>query len=54
MTNIITIKEIIKIGTDQVVEIREFNLVVEYSVDKIIETDQGMNKAIGVTLGEET
>ena len=44
MTNIITIREIIK----------EFHLVVESSMDKITEVNQHMNKAIGMTLEEET
>ena len=47
------IREIINIGTDQIVEIDEFHLVVEYIVVKIIETDQDMNRIIGMTLGEE-
>ena len=54
MTNIITTREMIKLCIDQVVEIEEFHLVVEFSVDKITEVDQGMNKAIGMTLDEET
>ena len=53
MTSIIMIKEIIRIGIDQMGEIGEFNLVVEFSMDRIIEKDQGVNKAIGTTLGEE-
>ena len=32
----------------------EFHLVVEYSVDKITEIDQGMNRIVGMTLGEKT
>ena len=48
MTNEIMIKEIIRIGIDQVVETEEFHM------DKIIEVDRGMNKAIGMTLEEET
>ena len=40
-------------GIDQIVEIEKSNLVVEFSMDKIIEVDQGMNKTIGMTLGEE-
>ena len=47
MTNIIVIKEMIRIGIDQVVEI-------EFSMDKIKEVDQSINKAIGTILGEET
>ena len=35
-------------------EIGEFHLLVEFSMDKIIEVDQGMNRAIGITLEEET
>ena len=54
MTNIITIREMIKIGIDQVVGIEEFHLVVEVIMDKITKVDQGMNKIIGVTLEEET
>ena len=54
MTNVMMIKEIIRIGKDQVGEIGEFHLVVEFSMDKITEVYQGMNKAIGVTLEEET
>ena len=49
MTDIIIIREIIKIGTDQTAEIEEFHLVIDYSMDKIIETDQGMNRIIGMT-----
>ena len=48
MTNIIMIKEIIRICIDQVAETGEF------SMDKITEVDQGINKAIGTILGEET
>ena len=50
MTNVIMIRDIFRIGIDQVVEIGEFHLLVEFSVDKIIEIDQGMNKAIGMML----
>ena len=53
MTDAIMIREMIKIGIHQIVEIGEFHLVVEYSVDKIKEAYQGMNRAIGMTLGEE-
>ena len=53
MTNIIMIREIIRIGIDQVVEIREFHLVVEFNMDKIIEVDQGMYISMGMTLEEE-
>ena len=41
------IKGIIKIGIDQIAEIEEFNLVVEINVDRGIEVDQDMDKAIG-------
>ena len=34
-------------------EIEESNLVVEFIMDKITEVDQGMDKAIGMTLREE-
>ena len=47
MTNVIMIKEIIRIGLDQIVEIREFSMGI------ITEVDQGMNKTIGMTIGEE-
>ena len=46
------ISEVIKIDIDQIVEIEEFNLVVELSMDKI-EVDQGMNKITGMIIGEE-
>ena len=39
MTDIIMTREIIKIGIDQTAKIEEFHLVVEYGVEKIIETD---------------
>ena len=53
MKHVIMIIEIIKIGIDQVVEIEEFYLGVEYSVEKIKETDQGPNRIIGMALGDE-
>ena len=43
----------IRIDTDQTVEIAESNLVVDFVMDKMAEVDQGMDKAIGITLGEE-
>ena len=52
MTNIIIIKEIIKIGIDPVVEITEFHLVVGFSVDKNIEIEQDMDKILGLILEE--
>ena len=53
MTDIIMIKEIIKRGIDQMVEIEESNLMVEFRMYKTIEVDQGMNKTTGMTVGEE-
>ena len=54
MTNVTMIRDIIKIGIDQVVEKEEFHLVVEFSMDKNTKVDQCMNKAIGMTLEEKT
>ena len=48
------IRKIIRIGIDQIAEIEEFHLVVEFSVDRAIEIDQDMNRFIGMTLEEET
>ena len=48
MIHIIMIEEIIKIGTDQITEIGEFNIV-----DKV-EVDQHMNKIIGEEILEVT
>ena len=53
MTNIIMIKEIIRIGIDEIMEIEEFSLVVQFSMDKILQVDHGMNKTIGMMLEEE-
>ena len=53
MTDVIMTRETIKIGLDQIAEIGEFHLVVGYSVDKIIVTDQDMKRIIEMTLGEE-
>ena len=47
------IKEIMEIGIDHMVEIGDFNLVVEFSMDRTIEVDLGMNKIVGVIIGEE-
>ena len=44
---------IIRIGTGWIVEIEEYSLVVEFNMDRIIEVDQGMDKAIGIIFGEE-
>ena len=54
MTNVIMIKETIRIGIDQIAEIEESNLEVELSTDKIIEVDQDMKKTIEMTIGEES
>ena len=43
----------IRMGIDQIVEREEPNLVVEFSMDKITEVGQGMNKVIEITIGEE-
>ena len=48
------IRGITKIGIHQTVEIEEFHLVVGYSVDKITETDQGMNRITRMILEEDT
>ena len=53
MINIIMIEEIIKIGMDQIVEMEEFSLVVEFSMDKM-EVDLGKNKITGMIIGKET
>ena len=44
--------EIIQIDIDQIVEIREFHLVVEYNVDKITQIGEGINRTTGMTLEE--
>ena len=51
--SVIMTKETIRTGMGQTAEIEEFHLVVEYSVDKHIEIDQGMNRIIEMTLGKE-
>ena len=43
----------IRIGIAPIAEIEEFSLAVEFSMDKITEVDQGMDKAIRMTLGKE-
>ena len=40
-------------GIDQIEEIEEFSLVVEFSMDKI-EVDLGMNKITGMIIGGES
>ena len=49
MIKVIMIKEIIKIGIDQIAEIEEISLMVEFSMDKI-EVYLGMNKITGMSL----
>ena len=51
MINIIMIREIIKIDIDQIAE-KEFHLVVEYSANITIGTDQGTNRIIEMILRE--
>ena len=53
MIKIIRIKEIIKIEIGPKVEIGEYHLVVEYNMDRITETDQGIIQTIEVISGEE-
>ena len=52
MMDIIMTSKTIKIKLDHIAEIGEFHLMV-YSVDKIIETDQDVNRIIEIALGEE-
>ena len=40
MIYVFMIWEVIKIHTDQIVEIEGFNLVVEYNMDRIMEVDK--------------
>ena len=47
------IDKTIRKGIDQIAEIEESNLVVEFSTDKITKVDQCMNKTTGITIGEE-
>ena len=51
--DIITIKGTIRIGIDQILEIGEPNLVEEFSMNKIIEVDQGINKLTGMMIREK-
>ena len=46
------ISEVIKIDIDQIAEIEEFNLLVEFNMDKI-EVDLHMKKITEMTIGEE-
>ena len=43
----------IRIGIDPIAEIEEFNTVVEFSMDKVTEVVQGMDKFLGMILEEE-
>ena len=47
------IKEIIKIDIDQIVEVGEYHLVVEYNMDRIIEIAPGIIRTIEMTLEKE-
>ena len=53
MIGVIMVKGLIKIDIDQIVEIEEYCLVVEYSMDRIIEIALGIIRTIGMILGEE-
>ena len=53
MTEVVIIRETIRIGLDQIAEMGEFSFVVGDNMDKIIATDQGMNLIIEMTSGEE-
>ena len=46
------IREIIKTDTGQIIKIGEYHSVMEYSMDRITETDQGIIRAIEVILEE--
>ena len=47
------VREIIKIGRDQIAEIGEHHSMVEYNMDRIMGTDHGIIRTIEVILGEE-
>ena len=49
----IMVKGITKIDIGQILEIEKYHSVVEYSMDRLTETDQGIIKTIEVILGEE-
>ena len=53
MIGAIMVKEVIKIHIEQIVEIEELSLVVEYNMDKIIEITLGSIRTIGIMLEEE-
>ena len=47
------VREIIKIDIGQIVEIEEYHSLVEYNMDRITKTDQGMIRTIKVISEEE-
>ena len=49
----IMVREIIKIDTDQIMEIAEYHSVVEDNMDRIVEMDKGIIGTIEVTLEDE-
>ena len=53
MIDAIVVKEIIKIDRDQIVEIEELSLVVEYNIDKFTEITLGIIRTKRMILGEE-
>ena len=52
MINVIMTGKNIKIGIDQILEMEEFNLVVEYTMGSITEVHQGINKIIEIIIEE--
>ena len=50
----IMVRDIIKIDIVQIVEIEEYHSVVEYSMERITETDEGIIRIIEVILEEES
>ena len=53
MIDITMIKEMIKIGIDQAVEIGEYHSVEKYNMDRIIKISLGIIRIIEIILGEE-
>ena len=53
MIKIVMIRKCIKIDIGQMLEIGECHSVVEYNMNRIIATDQGIIRTIEVTLEEE-
>ena len=47
----IMIREIIKIDIGQIVKIAEYHSLVEYSIDRITDRDQGIIRTIDITIG---